>query len=111
MRNSVRAPAALVWQVGRRLTGVTLLTGSVVRIWDGLERVLARHELELSRSDRVMRIVRVDFGGGALPLIGAACSGSGRLRARHSTRGTLWGCQRRVLWGCCVHQGSAQLPW
>lgn len=39
-------------QVGRRLTGVTILSGSVVRIWDSLERVLARHEMELSKSDR-----------------------------------------------------------
>jgi hypothetical protein len=57
-------------QVGRRLTGVTILSGSVVRIWDCLERVLSRHELELSKSDRVTRIVRVDFADGSLPLIG-----------------------------------------
>ncbi|KAI7844526.1 hypothetical protein COHA_001884 [Chlorella ohadii] len=38
--------------VGRRLTGVTILSGSVVRIWDSLERVLGRHEMELSKSDR-----------------------------------------------------------
>ena len=57
-------------QVGRRLTGVTILSGSVVRIWDSLERVLTRHEMELSKSDRGLRIVRVELGGGALPLIG-----------------------------------------
>ena len=33
--------------VGRRLAPVTLLSGSVVRIWDSLERVLAKHEMEL----------------------------------------------------------------
>jgi hypothetical protein len=69
-------------QVGRRLTGVTLLTGSVIRCWDGLERVLGRHELELSKSDRVMRIVRVDFGDGALPLIGAAQAGGRQAQGR-----------------------------
>lgn len=36
-----------------------------------LERVLARHEMELSKSDRSLRIVRVDFGDASLPLIGA----------------------------------------
>lgn len=35
-----------------------------------LERVLGRHEMELSKSDRALRIVRVDFGDGSLPLIG-----------------------------------------
>ena len=43
-------------QVGRRLTGVTILSGSVVRIWDSLERVLGRHEMELSKSDRCERL-------------------------------------------------------
>lgn len=57
-------------QIGRRRTPVTVLTGSIVRIWDCLERVLTRHEAELSRSDRVMRIVRVDLGDGSLPIIG-----------------------------------------
>ncbi|KAL4431062.1 hypothetical protein ABPG75_006318 [Micractinium tetrahymenae] len=62
-------------QVGRRLTGVTILSGSVVRIWDSLERVLMRHEMELSKSDRALRIVRVDFGDGSLPLIGVRYPG------------------------------------
>lgn len=62
-------------QVGRRLTGVTILSGSVVRIWDSLERVLARHEMELSKSDRSLRIVRVDFGDASLPLIGVRYPG------------------------------------
>ncbi len=39
-----------------------------------LERVLMRHEMELSKSDRALRIVRVDFGDGSLPLIGARAS-------------------------------------
>ncbi len=40
-------------QVGRRLTEVVILSGSVVRIWDVLERVLAKHEMELSKADRL----------------------------------------------------------
>ena len=62
-------------QVGRRLTPVTILSGSVVRIWDSLERVLGRHELELNKSDRSLRIVRVDLGDGSLPLIGGCWEG------------------------------------
>jgi hypothetical protein len=54
------------------MTQVCILSGSVVRIWDVLERVLARHEMELSKADRTMRIVRVDPGAGALPIIGEA---------------------------------------
>uniref|UniRef100_A0A1D2AC25 UBA domain-containing protein n=2 Tax=Auxenochlorella protothecoides TaxID=3075 RepID=A0A1D2AC25_AUXPR len=61
--------------IGRRRTPVTVLTGSIVRIWDCLERVLTRHEAELSRSDRVMRIVRVDLGDGSLPIIGVRYPG------------------------------------
>ena len=64
-----------VSQVGRRLTPVTILSGSVVRIWDSLERVLGRHELELNKSDRSLRIVRVDLGDGSLPLIGEPVGG------------------------------------
>ncbi len=44
--------------MGRRKTLVSILSGSVVRIWDVLERVLGRHEMELSKADRTMRIVR-----------------------------------------------------
>ncbi|KFM23228.1 Strawberry notch-like protein 1 [Auxenochlorella protothecoides] len=62
-------------EIGRRRTPVTVLTGSIVRIWDCLERVLTRHEAELSRSDRVMRIVRVDLGDGSLPIIGVRYPG------------------------------------
>ena len=50
------------WQVGRRLTRVTILTGSIVRVWGTLETVLERYQLGLSRSDRTMRVVRADFG-------------------------------------------------
>ena len=56
--------------MGRRQASVTLLSGSVVRLWDCLERVLSRHEHELSRADRTMRIVRADLGAGELPIIG-----------------------------------------
>lgn len=58
--------------VGRRLQRVTILTGSVIRIWDSLERVLMRHEYELNKADRTMRIVRVEGAGETpgLPLIG-----------------------------------------
>ena len=59
---------------GRRLTGVTILSGSVVRLWDCLERVLGRHELELNKADRGLRIVRVEWGDGALPLIGVCAA-------------------------------------
>lgn len=44
---------------------VTVLSGSIVRLWDVLESVLARHEHRLNRLDRVMRIVRVDLCGAA----------------------------------------------
>ncbi|KAL6756389.1 hypothetical protein V8C86DRAFT_2649305 [Haematococcus lacustris] len=47
--------------VGRRLTPVTLLSGSVVRVWGALEGVLARHEATLSKADRTMRVVRVEL--------------------------------------------------
>ncbi|KAK9915021.1 hypothetical protein WJX75_003704 [Coccomyxa subellipsoidea] len=56
-------------QVGRRLTKVCMLSGSIVRVWGALESVLARYEGVLSKSDRTMRVVRVDFGD-ATSLIG-----------------------------------------
>ncbi|KAL4533952.1 hypothetical protein Ndes2526B_g07167 [Nannochloris sp. 'desiccata'] len=58
--------------VGKRLQTVTILSGSVIRIWDTLERVLMRHEFELNKADRTMRIVRVEGAGETpgLPLIG-----------------------------------------
>jgi hypothetical protein len=57
-------------QVGRRITEAVVLTGSVVRIWGALERVLSRHEHSLSRSDRTMRVLRVDLDAGR-SLVGA----------------------------------------
>ena len=56
--------------VGRRLTRVTILAGSTVRVWGSLERVLERYQGMLSRSDRTMRVVRADFGADGT-LIGA----------------------------------------
>ena len=50
--------------IGRRITRVTILTGSVVRIWGALEAVLARHEHHLSRADKSLRVVRVELSGG-----------------------------------------------
>eukprot|EP00798_Chlamydomonas_sp_ICE-L_P028197 gene28197-31293_t len=46
---------------GRRITQATILSGSVVRIWGTLEQVLLRHELNLSKADRTMRVVRVEL--------------------------------------------------
>ena len=51
-------------QVGRRLTQVTILSGSVVRIWGTLENILERNEGSLSKSDRTMRVVRVELEPG-----------------------------------------------
>jgi hypothetical protein len=50
-------------QVGRRVTTCTVLSGSVVRVWGVLESVLDRHQASLSRSDRIMRVVRVPLPG------------------------------------------------
>jgi len=63
--------------VGRRLTTVTILSGSVVRIWDSLDRTLSLHETELSKADRALRIVRVESAGEmpGLPLIGVRFPG------------------------------------
>ena len=44
---------------------MTMLSGSIVRIWGALESVLQRHEGILSRSDRTMRVVRVAFEDGS----------------------------------------------
>ena len=52
------------------MTEAVVLTGSVVRIWGALERVLSRHEHSLSRSDRTMRVLRVDLDEGRA-LVGA----------------------------------------
>ena len=56
--------------MGKRKTQVTILGGSVVRVWGALEGQLQRHEHSLSRSDRTMRAVHVSFPDGSLPLIG-----------------------------------------
>ena len=42
----------------------SILTGSVVPIWGTLEKVLERHEGNLSKSDRSMRAVRAEPEGG-----------------------------------------------
>ncbi len=52
--------------VGRRLTRVTILSGSVVPIWSTLESVLKRHEQTLTKSDRAMRAVRVELPNGVV---------------------------------------------
>ena len=62
-------------QVGRRVMEITILEGSVIRIWDTLERVLERNELKLPKHERSMKIVRVELprdddsggGGGMTP--------------------------------------------
>ena len=48
---------------------MSMLSGSIVRVWGALEGVLVRSESILSKSDRTMRIVRVNIGG-ATSLIG-----------------------------------------
>ena len=51
-------------QFGKRLVQVSILSGSIVRVWGVLESVLQRHEHMLNKSDRVMRVVRVEFPSG-----------------------------------------------
>ena len=46
------------------MTQVTILSGSVVRIWGTLENILERNEGSLSKSDRMMRVVRVELEAG-----------------------------------------------
>lgn len=43
---------------------VSILSGSIVRVWGVLESVLQRHEHMLNKSDRTMRVVRVEFPSG-----------------------------------------------
>lgn len=66
---------------GRRRLPVTLLTGSVIRIWDVLERVLAAHEHDLPKSERALRIVRVELRdeGENAPIIGRKGRGKGMI--------------------------------
>ena len=51
-------------QFGKRLVQVSILSGSIVRVWGVLESVLQRHEHMLNKSDRTMRVVRVEFPSG-----------------------------------------------
>lgn len=60
-------------QFGKRMVAVSILSGSIVRVWGVLEMVLQRHELVLSKAERTMRVVRVEFPSGDR-LIGAAAS-------------------------------------
>eukprot|EP00775_Hariotina_reticulata_P007699 gene7699-7898_t len=53
-------------QVGRRVAEVTLLSGSVVRVWGVLEAVLDRRANELPKADRTLRVVRVAFPDAAV---------------------------------------------
>ncbi|MEW5313763.1 MAG: hypothetical protein WDW38_005303 [Sanguina aurantia] len=55
---------------GKRVSMVTVLSGSVVRVWGTLEAVLARNEHRLSRTDRTMRAVRVELEGEGKHLVG-----------------------------------------
>ncbi len=60
-------PSWTVWdavQFGKRLVQVSILSGSIVRVWGVLESVLQRHEHMLNKSDRTMRVVRVEFPSG-----------------------------------------------
>ncbi|KAF8066309.1 strawberry notch-like protein [Scenedesmus sp. PABB004] len=68
-------------QIGRRLVHVTVLSGSVVRVWGVLESVLDRHTAELSRADRTLRVVRVAFSGGATAQAGGSQAQAGGSQA------------------------------
>ncbi|GMH33357.1 hypothetical protein BSKO_01191 [Bryopsis sp. KO-2023] len=57
--HGMQCPQGQDCQAGKRVTNVTILSGSVVRIWGCLEKVLTSHEGSLMRSDRQMRVVRV----------------------------------------------------
>ena len=57
-------------QVGKRLTRVCMLAGSIVRVWGTLEAVLGRHTYGLPKFDRTLRVVRASLADGA-SLIGA----------------------------------------
>ena len=102
-----RSSYGVCMQVGKRKTQVTILGGSVVRVWGALEGVLQRHEHSLSRSDRTMRAVHVSFPDGSLPLIGVLWPSDCQRRAVHVSlpdrplplMGVLWhsDCQRRAV--------------
>ena len=44
---------------------MTILAGSVVRVWGALEATLSRNEHSLSKSDRTMRALHVSFPDGS----------------------------------------------
>jgi hypothetical protein len=48
--------------VGRRVMDVVVLTGAVVRAWRELASVIGMHQEDLPRSDRALRVVRVQLG-------------------------------------------------
>lgn len=49
-------------QAGKRMVEVCVLSGAVVRIWGVLQHVLERKEAVVSKAERGMRIVRVEYG-------------------------------------------------
>jgi len=59
------AAGSTVCQAGRRKSEVTILSGTIVRIWGALEQVLERSSGLLSRSDRAMRVVRLQLQDGS----------------------------------------------
>ena len=95
-------------QVGRRLTKVSMLSGSIVRVWGALEGVLVRSESILSKSDRTMRIVRVNIGE-ATSLIGRLhlkpCS-FGTIRCQHDSEASVAVHIRRKLTWTHAHQAD-----
>ena len=100
-------------QVGKRKTQVTILGGSVVRVWGALEGMLQRHEHSLSRSDRTMRAVHVSFPDGSLPLIGVCLRLSlcldCMLKSGRTRRCRLYAEQRPPAM-CCICPASRTSP-
>ena len=81
-------------QVGRRLQRVTILTGSIVRVWGALESVLDRNALALPRVERAMRVVRVALDDGR-SLVGASLPEFGRFFIH--MRGCFFSCRNLVF--------------
>ena len=52
------------------MTEVTILSGSVVRVWGFLEGLLEKRAAELAKADRTMRVVRVKIEGEENHLVG-----------------------------------------
>lgn len=46
--------------VGRRTLPITVISGSVIKIWDALEYVQSRHERALPRAERSLRVLRLE---------------------------------------------------